>query len=124
MFLKLGNVTINTENIGYIELKEEEFYVVYKHKASIKRVKLDMHQELKDTSVKFFSQYNFYNINGYYINPNNITFMEENAVVTSKSSLVEVSMYFKDGMYLELSIVQGRWRVWKDTRLKTSLTGK
>ena len=119
MFLRFKNVSMNTENVGYIESKDNEFYLNYKKKASIQKIKIELTDEIKAEPGKFFSKYGFFNLNGFYINPQNITFIQEEYIQERETSYTKLILYFKDSMNLELELPTNRWKVWKDTRLKT-----
>lgn len=108
---------MNTENVGYIESKNNEFFLNYKKKASIQKIKMDLPDEIKNDSANFFAKYNFFNLEGYFINPDNLTFIQEDYI--NNGQTMSLVLYFKDSMNLELEVPTNRWKVWKDTRLKT-----
>lgn len=119
MFLRFKNVSMNTENVGYVENKDNEFYLCYKKKASIQKIKIELTEEIKAEPGKFFSKHGYFNLNGYFINPKNITFIQEEYIHEKEGSHTHLILYFKDSMNLEFDVPTNRWKVWKDNRLKT-----
>ena len=118
MFLRFKDVSMNTENVGYIESKNDKFFLNYKKKASIQKVELEVTEEVRAKAITFFAGYNFFNLEGYFINPDNITFIHEELVREESERFIKITMYFKDSMNLELKVATNRWKVWKANRLK------
>ncbi len=119
MFLRFKNISMNTENVGYIENKDNELYLNYKKKASIQKVKMELTEEIKKDLNRFFAKYGFFNLEGYFINPNNITFIQETTENDNGTNYTNLIMYFKDSMNLEFKVPTNRWKVWKDNRMKS-----
>jgi len=119
MFLRFKNVSMNTENVGYIEKKDSDFYLNYKKKASIQKIKIELTEEVKNDINRFFGNYGFFNLEGYFINPDNITFIQETTENVNGTYYSNLIIYFKDSMNLELKIPANRWKVWKNTRMKS-----
>ena len=123
--LKLKDLVVQLENIGYIKeeivelednVKQTLYIINYRKKASIKELVLniDFRHMSKEPSV-FFREYNFFKLKNYWINPNNIAFVAETKHENSK--LIDLFFSFKDGLQIALELEKGRWEAWKSTRL-------
>ena len=125
MFLTLRNVSINTENISYILEDNNNFYMEYRKKASIKKIELPIDFEnMVETPHQFFSKLEIYNLNNYWINTKMISFIEENHLSSNDTGgvgMTHLLIYFKDGMMIDTEIETSRWNVWKGTRLGRSV---
>ena len=119
MFLRFKNISINTDNVGFIEVRNKEFFLKFKRKASIQTIQLEVTEEVKRNPAKLLSQFNYYNIEGYFVNPNNITFIQEEVIMEGMNDTAQISIYFKDSMFIEFIIPISRWKIWKSNRLKT-----
>jgi len=112
-------LNINLSNIGFIKIEEEEdnvtyLSITYRIKASLKEKVFKLFLPRNDVS-KYLAKYNFYKLEKYYLNTNNILFFETKNI---KDNNLELFCYFSDGQVLKLITEKGRWESWKQTRLK------
>ena len=97
-----------------IEEKSDEITlsVMYRKKASIKEYPFKL--KIKENEVPtFFQKYNTFKLENYFININQVIFVEsENQKGKSK-----IVFYFSDGQHLEIITYIPRWEAWKTNRL-------
>jgi len=113
-----GILNLNLNNIGFIKINKEEDNVTYlsltyRIKASLKEKIFKLFLPRNDVS-KYLAKYNFYKLEKYYLNVNNILFFE----TEQSDNKVDITCYFSDGQVLNLTTEKGRWESWKQTRLK------
>jgi len=118
MFITIRNNSINTDKISYIKEVDEKFFLEYRKKASIKSVEIDFGITSFDKH-NYFQRHKLYNLNGYWINVKQISFIHEERLdkKTGTDRLLDLTIYFSDGLLIEIEIEESRWRVWKETRL-------
>lgn len=125
MFLRLRNININIDNLSYLVQKDDKFYLNYRKKASIKSIEVPIDFEnMTETPSQFFAKLGIFRLEDYWINPKNISFIEEINKSISESRRDEpetdLLIYFSDGLMLDLTVYTSRWNVWKGTRLQNA----
>ena len=113
-----GILNLNLNNIGFIKIDKEEdnvtyLSIIYRIKASLKEKTFKLFLPRNDVS-KYLAKYNFYKLEKYYLNTNNILFFETDY----SDNKINLKCYFSDGQVLTLHTEKGRWESWKQTRLK------
>jgi hypothetical protein len=110
-------LTINLNNVGFIELLKTEddinyLELQYRKRATFKTLKFIL-KHTESNLVSFFKNNNFYRLEKYFININNIVFIDENR----NNDKIELVIYFNDGQEIIINTIYSRWENWKTLRL-------
>jgi len=111
-----GNI-INFDKINFLEKdpkKEGILYIHYKLKASIRKKEIKI---FEDNIQAYLYKKGFIALQGYYINPQQIIFLEEEYIKGPKNK-VKIFMYFSDGIFLDFEVSENVWSSWKKNRIK------
>jgi len=119
--IKLKNINFEPKKINFLERVEDKegnitYYIHYRRKASIQKIEVPLNTDyLQGGESKFFKDHDFARLQNYWINIKNIVFVEETVIPKKHSSDRDIKLlfYFPDGLYIEITTPESRWRIWK-----------
>jgi len=115
---KIDFYKLNSDEEDVIDYSRDLFKIHYRFKNVLKEKYFYFAIDNSEVS-KYLAKHNFYKLERFYINIDNILFIEEEykLSVTKDKNKVKLFFYLSDGMVLQILTTKSRWENWKHIRL-------